>query len=125
MGGRFKGDTKDPAVNVTTWVLMVTIILSVTVRLGTKWRLFHKLTADDVLIVTSMVGFARGDLWARRSNILTRGPQAFSIAQSIMVNLAVGSGYGKPFKDVSSDQFEDVMKVGRSSWTWEYFSYQG
>lgn len=63
MGGRFKGDTKDPAVNVTTWVLMVTIILSVTVRLGTKWRLFHKLTADDVLIVTSMVGFARGDLW--------------------------------------------------------------
>jgi hypothetical protein len=63
MGTRFKGDTKDPAVNVTTWVLLVTIILSVSVRLGTKWRLFHKLTADDVLIVTSMVGFARGDLW--------------------------------------------------------------
>ena len=57
--------------------------------------------------------------------VLTRGPKAFGIAQNIMVNLAVGSGYGKPFKDVSSDQFEDVMKVGRSSWTWEYFSYQG
>jgi hypothetical protein len=34
-----------------------------------------------------------------------------------MVNLAVASGYGKPFKEVSSDQFEDVMKVGRSSWS--------
>ncbi|KAJ6060989.1 hypothetical protein N7444_001685 [Penicillium canescens] len=89
MGGRFKGDTKDPAVNVTTWVLLVTIILSVSARLGTKWRLFHKLTADDVLIVASM---------------------AFGIAQSIMVNLAVGSGYGKPFKEVSNNQFEDVMK---------------
>lgn len=62
MGGRFKGDTKDPAVNVTTWVLLVTIILSVLVRLGTKWRLFHKLTTDDVLIVISMVGSGRGDL---------------------------------------------------------------
>ncbi|KAJ6066401.1 hypothetical protein N7444_000154 [Penicillium canescens] len=42
--------------------------------------------------------------------VLTRGPKAFGIAQNIMVNLAVGSGYGKPFKDVSNDQFEDVMK---------------
>ncbi|KAJ6087083.1 hypothetical protein N7467_005997 [Penicillium canescens] len=89
MGGRFKGDTKEPAVNVTTWVLLVTTILSVSVRLAMKWRLFHKLAADDVLIVIST---------------------AFVIAQSIVINVAVGSGYGKPFKEVSGDQFDDVMK---------------
>ena len=59
MGGRFKGDTKEPAVNVTTWVLLVTTILSVSVRLAMKWRLFRKLAADDALIVTSTVEFAR------------------------------------------------------------------
>jgi hypothetical protein len=120
MGGRFKGDTKNPAVNVTTWVLLVTIILSVTARLATKWRLFHKLTIDDVLIVTSLVGFTRGSLSGLGRMIhctnegSQRGTQVFGIAQSIMVNLAVGSGYGKPFNEVSGDQFDNVMKVGRS-----------
>jgi hypothetical protein len=31
-----------------------------------------------------------------------------------MINVAVGSGYGNPFNEVSGDQFDDVMKVGRS-----------
>lgn len=55
MGTRFKTESKDPAVNVTTWVLLVVVILSVSARLGTKFNLFHKLTIDDLLIVASLV----------------------------------------------------------------------
>ena len=90
MGTRFKGDTKDPAVNVTNWVLLVTIIFSVLARLGTKIRLFKRLTADDLLIIASL---------------------AFGIGHSIVVSLAVGSGYGKHSKDVSNADMEQVMKV--------------
>lgn len=90
MGTRFKDDTKDPAVNVTNWVLLVTIIFSVSARLGTKIRLFKRLTTDDLLIIASLV---------------------FGIGQSIVVSLAVGSGYGKHFKDVSSADMQQVMKV--------------
>lgn len=55
MGTRFKTESKDPAVNVTTWVLLVVVILSVSARLGTKFNLFHKLTVDDILIIGSLV----------------------------------------------------------------------
>ncbi|KAJ5086876.1 hypothetical protein NUU61_008183 [Penicillium alfredii] len=89
MGTRFKGDTKDPAVNVTNWVLLVTIIFSVSARLGTKYRLFRKLTIDDLLIISSLV---------------------FGIGQSIVISLAVGSGYGKHFRHVSNAEFDQVMK---------------
>ncbi|KAJ5185791.1 hypothetical protein N7491_006338 [Penicillium cf. griseofulvum] len=89
MGTRFKGDTKDPAVNVCTWFLLVVSIFSVSARLGTKVRLFKRLTTDDFLIVAALV---------------------FSIGQCIVVSLAVGSGYGKHFKDVSSAEMELVMK---------------
>ncbi|KAJ5814482.1 hypothetical protein N7474_006259 [Penicillium riverlandense] len=89
MGSRFKGDTKDPAVNVTTWFLLVTIVFSVSARLGTKFRLFKKLTLDDLLIIASLV---------------------FGIGQSIVISLAVGSGYGKHYKEVSSAEVDQVMK---------------
>ncbi|KGO36730.1 hypothetical protein PEX1_026430 [Penicillium expansum] len=89
MGTRFKGDTKDPAVNVTTWVLLVTIIFSVSARLVTKIRLFKRLTTDDLLIIASLL---------------------LGIGQSIVVSLAVESGYGKHSKDVSSAEMEQVMK---------------
>lgn len=90
MGTRFKGDTKDPAVNVTTWVLLVIIIFSVSARLGTKVRLFKRLSTDDLLIIASLI---------------------VGIGQNIAVSLAVGSGYGKHSKDVSSANMQQVMKV--------------
>lgn len=89
MKARFK-DTKDPAVNVTTWVLLVTIVFSVAARLGTKLHLFKKLTLDDLLIVSSL---------------------AFGIGQSIAVSLAVASGYGKHYKEVSDTEADEIMKV--------------
>ncbi|EKV13918.1 initiation factor 2B related protein [Penicillium digitatum] len=89
MGTRFKSDTKDPAVNVTTWVLLVTIVFSVLARLVTKIRIFKRLTTDDLLIIASLI---------------------LGIGQSIVVSLAVGSGYGKHSKDVSSAEMEQVMK---------------
>ncbi|KAJ5211545.1 uncharacterized protein N7498_003191 [Penicillium cinerascens] len=89
MGTRFKDDTKDPAINVTSWVLMVTIIFSVLGRLWTKFQLFKKLTVDDLLIVASLV---------------------FGVGQTIAVSLAVGSGYGKHYKDVSGAELDQVMK---------------
>jgi hypothetical protein len=61
MGTRFKGDTKDPVVNATTWCLLVVTIFSVSSRLGTKFRLFHKLSADDFFIVASLVRLPKSD----------------------------------------------------------------
>lgn len=55
MGTRFKDDSRDPAVNVTNWVLLVTVILAVFARLGTKFRLFHKFDNADFLIIASLV----------------------------------------------------------------------
>ncbi|KAJ5098932.1 hypothetical protein N7532_005933 [Penicillium argentinense] len=89
MGTRFKTESKDPEVNVTTWVLLVVVILSVSARLGTKFNLFHKLTVDDILMVASLV---------------------FCIVQSIIISMAVASGYGKHFRDVSPSEFDQVMK---------------
>ncbi|KAJ5249028.1 hypothetical protein N7468_000479 [Penicillium chermesinum] len=89
MGTRFKGDNNDPAVNVTNWVLLVTAILSVFARLGTKFRIFHKFTSDDVAIIASLV---------------------LCVVQSICVSMAVGSGYGKHLKEVTLPEFDTVMK---------------
>ena len=87
---RFQGDTRNPAVNVTTFVLLVTVILSVSVRLGTKLALFKKLTIDDIVIIASLV---------------------FAIGQDIAVSLSVESGYGSHYQDVSSADLDRVMKV--------------
>lgn len=54
--GRFAPDSWTPAVNVTTWFLLVTAILSVLTRLGTKYRIFRRWTVDDYLSIASLVG---------------------------------------------------------------------
>ncbi|EDP52195.1 conserved hypothetical protein [Aspergillus fumigatus A1163] len=91
--GRFaNSDTRDPAVNVTNWFLIVVVVLSVLIRLGTKYWIFHKLTSDDYLIIASL---------------------AFCIAQSAAISTAVSHGYGYHFATISSQNFEQVMKVGR------------
>ncbi|KAJ5587743.1 uncharacterized protein N7459_003508 [Penicillium hispanicum] len=89
MGTRFHTDTRDPAVNVTNFVLLVVILLGVLVRLGTKFRLFKRFTPDDYCIVSSLV---------------------FCVVQCISVSMAVGSGYGDHYKTVSSANFDQVMK---------------
>ncbi|KAJ5291447.1 hypothetical protein N7478_000698 [Penicillium angulare] len=89
MGTRFKGDTKDPAINVTAWCLLVVMILSVCTRLGTKYRLIHGLDIDDFLIVTSL---------------------SLAAGQTIVVSLAVGSGYGSHSGEISSLEAVRVMK---------------
>ncbi|GKZ20888.1 hypothetical protein AbraIFM66951_009210 [Aspergillus brasiliensis] len=87
--GRFTGDTKDPAVNVSTWFLLVTASLSVIFRLGTKYGSFRTLTNDDYLIVVSLI---------------------FCIGQSIAVSMAVANGYGYHFSTLSPERFDNMMK---------------
>lgn len=54
--GRFENErSRDPAINVVSWFLLVVSFLSVLVRLGTKLWMFHRLTRDDYLIVVSFV----------------------------------------------------------------------
>ncbi|KAJ5291396.1 hypothetical protein N7478_000647 [Penicillium angulare] len=89
MGTRFTNDTKDPAINVTAWCLLVVMILSVSTRLGTKYRLFHKLDIDDLLIVAALF---------------------LAVGQTLVVSLAVGSGYGSHFEEISSPDAVRVMK---------------
>ncbi|KAJ5156424.1 hypothetical protein N7492_009227 [Penicillium capsulatum] len=90
MGTRFKGDNKDPAVNVTTWVLLVTIVFSVSARLLTKYRLFKKLTIDDLLITASL---------------------AFAVGQNIAVSLAVAAGYGQHMAKVAPEDWDKAMQA--------------
>ncbi|KAL6231487.1 hypothetical protein BDW75DRAFT_247873 [Aspergillus navahoensis] len=88
--GRFANiDTRDPAVNVTTWFLVVVAALSVLIRLGTKCWVFRKLTSDDYLIVAAL---------------------ALCIAQSATISAAVAHGYGDHFTTVLSADFVQVMK---------------
>ncbi|KAJ5740749.1 hypothetical protein N7493_000621 [Penicillium malachiteum] len=103
MNTRFTGDTKNPAVNVTNWVLLSTVILGVLARLGTKLRLFKRLTLDDCFIIASLVG----------AHLLYNfsGYRAFCAIQSICVSMAVDAGYGNHFTELSTDQFDTVMKI--------------
>ena len=55
MGTRYIGDSKDPAVNCTTWFCLVVVSLAILVRLWTKWRLYRVLRLDDGLITLSLV----------------------------------------------------------------------
>ncbi|KAJ5289583.1 GroES-like protein [Penicillium atrosanguineum] len=89
MGTRYTGDSKDPAVNCTTWFCLVVVSLAILVRLWTKWRLYRVLKLDDGLITLSLI---------------------FCIGQSLAISLAVASGYGKHFNKVSSSQFDETMK---------------
>lgn len=90
MGSRFTGDSQDPAVNVTTWLLMVIMVFSVATRLGTKYHLFRRLMVDDFLIFAAL---------------------AFGIAQGIAISMAVSGGYGYHYETVSSTRLERVTKV--------------
>ncbi|CAG8277287.1 unnamed protein product [Penicillium nalgiovense] len=83
-------NTWTPAVNVLTWFMLVTAILSVLTRLGTKYFIFRKWTFDDGLITTSIV---------------------FCIAQSIAVSKATENGLGQHRDMLSDAKIDSVMKA--------------
>ncbi|KAE8163871.1 hypothetical protein BDV40DRAFT_287404 [Aspergillus tamarii] len=85
----FSPDSWTPAVNVLTWFLLVTAILSVITRLGTKYWIFRKLTEDDYFSITSL---------------------ALCAAQSIAVSMATANGYGEHYESLSSSSIEEMMK---------------
>jgi hypothetical protein len=91
MGSRFNYETNKPAVVVTTFVLLVSVVLSVSARLGTKYGLSRKLTHDDLAIIASLL---------------------FAILQDVCIALAVDSGYGDHQTDVSDGDLDQIMKVG-------------
>ncbi|KAJ5456637.1 hypothetical protein N7530_011911 [Penicillium desertorum] len=83
-------NTWTPAVNVLTWFMLVTAILSVLTRLGTKYFIFRKWTFDDGLVTTSIV---------------------FCIAQSIAVSKATENGLGQHRDMLSDAKIESIMKA--------------
>ncbi|QKX61011.1 uncharacterized protein TRUGW13939_08157 [Talaromyces rugulosus] len=89
MGSRFNYETNKPAVVVTTFVLLVSVVLSVSARLGTKYGSFRKLTHDDLAIIASLL---------------------FAILQDVCIALAVDSGYGDHQTDVSDGDLDQIMK---------------
>ncbi|KAE8355354.1 hypothetical protein BDV28DRAFT_48871 [Aspergillus coremiiformis] len=82
-------DSRAPAMNVMTWFLMATAILSVFTRLGTKYWACRKFTRDDYFSILSLIICA---------------------AQSIAVSLATANGYGEHYESLSRSQIENVMK---------------
>ncbi|KAJ5492314.1 hypothetical protein PEX2_087510 [Penicillium expansum] len=87
-------NTWTPAVNVLTWFMLVTAILSLLTRLGTKYFIFRKWTFDDGLATTSLV---------------------FCIAQSIAVSMATKNGLGQHLHMLSDLQIESIMKAEYSA----------
>lgn len=83
-------NTWTPAINVLTWFMLVTAILSVLTRLGTKYFIFRKWTFDDGLATASLV---------------------FCIAQSIAISIATKNGLGQHLEMLSDRNIENVMKV--------------
>jgi hypothetical protein len=49
--------TRTPVVNVLTWILLITSILTVLTRLGTIYWIYHKLRLDDYMICLALVGY--------------------------------------------------------------------
>lgn len=87
-------DTWTPAVNILTWFMLVTAILSVLTRLGTKYWIFRKLTVDDFLSIGAIVA---------------------CIAQSIAVSIATAAGLGRHLDTLSDSRKTSLMKVSRAS----------
>lgn len=82
--------TWTPGINVLTWFMLVTAILSVLTRLGTKYWIFRKLTVDDVLSI---------------------GALAICIAQSIAVSMATEGGLGQHLATLSEAGQRMMMKA--------------
>ncbi|KAJ5690309.1 hypothetical protein N7462_004701 [Penicillium macrosclerotiorum] len=82
-------DTWTPAINVLTWFMLITAIMSVLTRLGTKYWIFRKFTIDDFLSI---------------------GAIATCTAQSIAVSMATEGGLGQHLKDLSDSSVEQMMK---------------
>ncbi len=83
-------ETWTPAINVLTWFMLVTSILSVFTRLGTKYWIFRKLTVDDVLSIASLL---------------------FCVGQSIAVSMATEAGLGQHFHPLDPSDVEKMIKV--------------
>ncbi|PKY03464.1 hypothetical protein P168DRAFT_318925 [Aspergillus campestris IBT 28561] len=82
-------NTWTPAVNVVTWFLLATAILSVLTRLGTKYWIFRKWTVDDGLALGSLI---------------------FCAGQSLAVSMATANGYGQRFDTLSATGIDGMMK---------------
>ncbi|KAJ5246258.1 hypothetical protein N7468_001241 [Penicillium chermesinum] len=83
-------ETWTPAVNILTWFMLVTSILSVFTRLGTKIWIFRKFTTDDFFSIGAVVT---------------------CIAQSIAVSVAANEGLGQHMGKLSSGSRDKMMKA--------------
>ncbi|KAI9036124.1 uncharacterized protein KD926_002265 [Aspergillus affinis] len=92
--GRFADGSRNPTVNASTWALLTAAILSVLSRLISKYRIVHRFTSDDYLIIVSLI---------------------FCSAQSVAVSMAVANGYGDRFDEISEERFDAVMKAQYSA----------
>lgn len=82
--------TWTPAINVLTFFMLVTSVLSVFTRLGTKYFMVRKWSLDDYLSIGAMVTL---------------------VGQSIAVSVATKSGLGQHLLTLSMAQKVSMMKV--------------
>ncbi|KAF5866896.1 hypothetical protein ETB97_008701 [Aspergillus alliaceus] len=86
---KFELDSWKPAVNISTWLLMITAIFVAFARLGTKYWIIRWWSADDYLCIVSVV---------------------ICIAQSVALSMATANGYGDHYDSLSETSHEGVMK---------------
>ncbi|KAE8396160.1 hypothetical protein BDV23DRAFT_178216 [Aspergillus alliaceus] len=86
---KFEPDSWTPAVNVTTWLFMITAILSIFTRLGTKYWIFRRFTTDDYLSIVSVVA---------------------CVGESVAVSMATANGYGEHYESLSEANMGVIMK---------------
>lgn len=109
---RFAPDSWNPAVNITAWFLMSSNIVCVICRLTTKWLIFRTLTADDYLIVLSLVSSCKPEDPNASPWLFTfLVYQSFCIGNTISLSMATANGYGDHTSSASRAKQFVVMKV--------------
>ncbi|CAD6591805.1 MAG: hypothetical protein ASARMPREDX12_005417 [Alectoria sarmentosa] len=84
------GNNLTPVIEIVTWFLLVTLVLSVIARGATKAVIVRSLGLDDYLISVATL---------------------FAIGQSVAVSVQTAHGYGKPAETLTSSQLDGDLKA--------------
>lgn len=74
---------RGPLVNIAAWTTLVAMILIISSKVATKWKMIRKFQADDTLMVLAMVSpesLASKSSYAQTYSLMPISPQPSAIA---------------------------------------------
>ncbi|TVY18173.1 hypothetical protein LARI1_G001845 [Lachnellula arida] len=88
-------DTNEgPVVNIAAWLGMTVMIIGVFTRIGSKFSIVRKWTADDTIIFVTMF---------------------FAIGHTITLSMMVSNGLGQPQEKLTEEMIREFQKFGYAS----------